>query len=237
MVEHARHGSLFAAREKTTYRSSSPEDMAALKERIAQDSFFFESFQDRVTRIEEAARQRLREAGLPGSATAWRVPGRPWIEIHDESPLPVPRDEAPIEALVEAEGHAHDSPVGVAASTIWLVYLMRHRADRWDIASAAYMLGSLQRLMSLQRQFERPAEAGVKMREGLAQKRKAHNAARKAERAPEWARWQAKADEIWERNPHLSAVECARQVQRRLGLLASVHTIRQRLLKKVDRAS
>lgn len=78
---------------------------------------------------------------------------------------------------------------------------------------------------------EEPIVTGAAVRGSLAAKRRIVNDARHRKHARRWKVWNAEAQNIWERQPHLSRNAVALRVKSNLRLTEAVRTIAKRLKK------
>jgi hypothetical protein len=78
---------------------------------------------------------------------------------------------------------------------------------------------------------ERPIFTGTRNAQNLRESSGLANTARRSERSREWAGWNAKAAQIWERHPKLSRQAVAQQIKIKLNLDERDRTIAKRLKK------
>ncbi|MBR0551747.1 hypothetical protein [Stakelama marina] len=191
------------------------------------------------------------EAGLRAWAEHWKEmntpPDGPW-KIHRPAfeALKRRRDElladAPdIATDLNAWNKWRKANLRERVDEAWYLQEIVRRAELVDVhigngsagwaAHEAMHLGSLHAEAQLKFAHEAAWSTGQKQRQILTDTRNAANAKRKAERSSEHARWQAVADEIWQRRPTLSAPSVAEAVVKQLNLSDKVHTVRQRIRK------
>lgn len=134
---------------------------------------------------------------------------------------------------LEGQDYEHGDAVWYAYRTLLAVVSVRDAIKRGnidDVARWALDLGRLTREAELKFEWEREAIRARTAAERLLAEATSHNACRQSEAAARTSDWQALADDIWSREPDLSAVAVARLIARKRD--ANPDTVRRRIKRK-----